>query len=158
MRDAKDEPTRRYFHALQNTFKILINSFYGYLGFAQGNFADFEAAARVTQTGRDLLKQMIEWLKAQGAQVIEVDTDGIYFVPPDVMRRCRAAFQAAVCRDQAAVSRARRAMPALQSKSCNAGWRKSCRRGSRSNSTNNSTPCSATRRRTTRFSPRMAKW
>jgi len=83
MRDAKDSPQRRYFHALQNTFKILINSFYGYLGFAQGNFADFEAAARVTQIGRDLLKQMIEWLKAQGAQVIEVDTDGIYFVPPN---------------------------------------------------------------------------
>ncbi len=82
MREAGDEPTRRYFHALQNTFKILINSFYGYLGFAQGNFADFEAAARVTQIGRDILKQMIEWLKAQGAQVIEVDTDGIYFVPP----------------------------------------------------------------------------
>src|SRR4026208_752686 len=35
MRDAKDSPQRRYFHALQNTFKILINSFYGYLGFAQ---------------------------------------------------------------------------------------------------------------------------
>jgi DNA polymerase elongation subunit (family B) len=82
MRNAKDAPERRYFHALQNTFKILINSFYGYLGFAQGNFADFEAAARVTQIGRDLLKKMIEWLKAQGAQVIEVDTDGIYFVPP----------------------------------------------------------------------------
>ncbi len=86
MRDAKDAPQRRYFHALQNTFKILINSFYGYLGFAQGNFADFEAAARVTQIGRDLLKKMIEWLKAQGAQVIEVDTDGIYFVPPDIAR------------------------------------------------------------------------
>ena len=83
MRDAKDAGKRRYFHALQNTFKILINSFYGYLGFAQGNFADFEAAARVTQIGRDLLRQMIEWLKAQGAQVIEVDTDGIYFVPPN---------------------------------------------------------------------------
>jgi DNA polymerase elongation subunit (family B) len=82
MREAKNEATRRYFHALQNTFKILINSFYGYLGFAQGNFADFEAAARVTQIGRDLLKQMIEWLKSQGARVIEVDTDGIYFVPP----------------------------------------------------------------------------
>jgi DNA polymerase I len=73
---------RRHFHALQNTFKILINSFYGYLGFAQGSFADFEAAARVTQIGRDLLKKMIDWLNAQGAQVIEVDTDGIYFVPP----------------------------------------------------------------------------
>jgi DNA polymerase elongation subunit (family B) len=82
MRAEKDVARQRHFHALQNTFKILINSFYGYLGFAQGHFADFDAAARVTQIGRDLLKQMIEWLKAQGAQVIEVDTDGIYFVPP----------------------------------------------------------------------------
>ncbi|MFL6530945.1 MAG: DNA polymerase domain-containing protein [Chthoniobacterales bacterium] len=83
MRSAKDAAGQRHFHALQNTFKILINSFYGYLGFAQGHFADFDAAARVTQIGRDLLKKMIDWLKAQGAQVIEVDTDGIYFVPPE---------------------------------------------------------------------------
>src|SRR6476469_3251933 len=72
-----------HLHALQNTFKILINSFYGYLGFAQGHFADFDAAARVTQIGRDLLKKMIEWLNARGAQVLEVDTDAIYFVPPE---------------------------------------------------------------------------
>ena len=84
MRAEKGAARQRHFHALQNTFKILINSFYGYLGFAQGHFADFDAAARVTQIGRDLLKKMIEWLKTQGAQVIEVDTDGIYFVPPDV--------------------------------------------------------------------------
>ena len=83
MRATKNPKEQRYFHALQNTFKILINSFYGYLGFAQGNFADFDAAARVTQIGRDLLKKMIDWLNAQGAQVIEVDTDGIYFVPPE---------------------------------------------------------------------------
>ncbi len=83
MRTAANDPKRqRYFHALQNTFKILINSFYGYLGFAQGHFADFDAAARVTQIGRDLLKKMIDWLTSRGAQVIEVDTDGIYFVPP----------------------------------------------------------------------------
>src|SRR6202011_4950254 len=80
---AKDPAQQRHFHALQNTFKILINSFYGYLGFAQGHFADFDAAARVTQIGRDLLKKMIDWLNAHGAKVIEVDTDGIYFVPPD---------------------------------------------------------------------------
>ena len=82
MRAEKDPAKQRYFHALQNTFKILINSFYGYLGFGQGHFADFDAAARVTQIGRDLLKKMIDWLNAQGAKVIEVDTDGIYFVPP----------------------------------------------------------------------------
>ncbi|HET9419367.1 MAG TPA: DNA polymerase domain-containing protein, partial [Chthoniobacterales bacterium] len=55
------------------------------LGFAQGHFADFDAAARVTQIGRDLLRKMIDWLSAHGAQVIEVDTDGIYFMPPDEM-------------------------------------------------------------------------
>jgi DNA polymerase elongation subunit (family B) len=83
MRAAKDAKEQHHLEALQNTFKILLNSFYGYLGFAQGHFADFDAAARVTQIGRDLLRKMIDWLNAQGAQVIEVDTDGIYFVPPD---------------------------------------------------------------------------
>src|SRR5215831_18218536 len=83
MRAAKSPAEQRHLAAFQNTFKILINSFYGYLGFAQGHFADFDAAARVTQIGRDLLKKMIDWLNKHSAKVIEVDTDGIYFVPPD---------------------------------------------------------------------------
>src|SRR5213596_2491735 len=83
MRAERDPARQHHLQALQNTFKILLNSFYGYLGFAQGHFADFDAAARVTQIGRDLLKKMIDWLNARGAHVIEVDTDGIYFVPPD---------------------------------------------------------------------------
>jgi DNA polymerase elongation subunit (family B) len=82
MRAEKDPASQHHLQALQNTFKILLNSFYGYLGFAQGHFADFDAAARVTQIGRDLLKKMIEWLNTHGAHVIEVDTDGIYFMPP----------------------------------------------------------------------------
>src|SRR5215831_16243818 len=82
MRAEKDPAKQHHLQALQNTFKILLNSFYGYLGFAQGHFADFDAAARVTQIGRDLLKKMIDWLNAHGTHVIEVDTDGIYFVPP----------------------------------------------------------------------------
>src|SRR6266403_2256175 len=86
MRAEKDPGKQHHLQALQNTFKILLNSFYGYLGFAQGNFADFDAAARVTQIGRDLLKKMIDWLGAHDAKVIEVDTDGIYFVPPFSMK------------------------------------------------------------------------
>src|SRR5438477_6504165 len=82
MRAEQDPSRQHHLQALQNTFKILLNSFYGYLGFAQGHFADFDAAGRVTQIGRDLLKKMIDWLNARGAHVIEVDTDGIYFVPP----------------------------------------------------------------------------
>ncbi|HEY8899792.1 MAG TPA: DNA polymerase domain-containing protein [Chthoniobacterales bacterium] len=82
MREAGGEIERRHFSALQNTFKILINSFYGYLGFAQGHFADYTAAAAVTAKGRELLRAMVEWLQAAGAHVIEIDTDGIYFQPP----------------------------------------------------------------------------
>ena len=78
----KDEAQRRNLDALQQTFKILINSFYGYLGFAQAHFGDFDAAEAVTAKGRDTLKTMLDWLQKRGAQVIEIDTDGLYFVPP----------------------------------------------------------------------------
>lgn len=71
------------FNALQNVFKVMINAFYGYLGFSQGHFSDYDAAARVTEIGRDLLKKMVAWLQDHGAKVIEIDTDGIYFVPPE---------------------------------------------------------------------------
>src|SRR6201984_1862833 len=83
MRAERDPPRQHHLQARQNTFKILLISFYGYLGYAHGHFEDFDAAARVTQIGRDLLKKMIDWLNAREADVIEVDTDGIYFVPPE---------------------------------------------------------------------------
>ncbi len=73
---------RRNIEALQQTFKILINSFYGYLGFALGHFNDFEQANAVTKRGRDLIKRAVAELESRGALVIEVDTDGIYFVAP----------------------------------------------------------------------------
>jgi DNA polymerase, archaea type len=81
-RQAKDETQRQYTEALQQTFKILINSFYGYLGFSQAHFGDFNAAEEVTAKGRETLKTMLDWLTKRGAKVIEIDTDGLYFVPP----------------------------------------------------------------------------
>ncbi len=68
--------------ALQTSFKILINSFYGYLGFSQGTFNDYNMAENVTAQGRAILSSMKEHLQSIGAQVIEMDTDGIYFTPP----------------------------------------------------------------------------
>src|SRR5207253_2365006 len=67
MRAAKEAKEQHHLEALQNTFKILLNSFYGYLGFAQGHFADFDAAARVTQIGRDLLTKAGEVIIKGGA-------------------------------------------------------------------------------------------
>jgi DNA polymerase elongation subunit (family B) len=81
-REAPGEEERNFANALQQTFKILINSFYGYLGFATGHWNDFAAANRVTGEGRRLIREMVEWLRARGATVIEIDTDGLYFVPP----------------------------------------------------------------------------
>ncbi len=82
MQAASDEVAVRELDALQTTFKVLINSFYGYLGFRQGHFSDYDRAERVASDGRGLLQFMIEWLSGQGAQPIEVDTDGIYFAIP----------------------------------------------------------------------------
>jgi len=83
MRAAAAPAKRASLQALQSTFKILINAMYGYLGFSQARFADYDAAARVTEIGRDLLKKMVARLQELGSQVIEIDTDGIYFVPPE---------------------------------------------------------------------------
>ena len=80
---AASDDERTHHQALQTTFKILINSFYGYLGTSFSNFADFRAAGEITETGQQILKHMIGWLQQQGCDVIELDTDGIYFVPPE---------------------------------------------------------------------------
>jgi DNA polymerase, archaea type len=73
---------RRWWDARQTAFKVLINSFYGYLGFSQARFNDYDAAEQVTREGREVLKHMLDWLQAHDAQPVEIDTDGIYFVPP----------------------------------------------------------------------------
>ncbi len=52
---SKTKAEKMYFDALQSTFKTLINSFYGYLGFAYGHFSDFNEANKVTAKGRDLI-------------------------------------------------------------------------------------------------------
>jgi DNA polymerase I len=82
-RDSGEDSERNYFDALQQVFKVLINSFYGYLGAALHNFSDPATAAEVTRLGRVTIRNMIVLLVSAGAKPVEVDTDGIYFKPPD---------------------------------------------------------------------------
>ncbi|MEI6306247.1 MAG: DNA polymerase domain-containing protein, partial [Deltaproteobacteria bacterium] len=77
-----DEQQRLHYDALQQVFKVLINSFFGYLGAPLHNFSDPAAAAEVTRLGRVTIKSMMELLRREGAEPVEVDTDGIYFRPP----------------------------------------------------------------------------
>ena len=81
-REAAAPDDRVFLNALQQTFKIFINSFYGYLAFSQGHWNDFDVANEVTGEGRRLVQLLLDRLGALGATVVEVDTDGIYFVPP----------------------------------------------------------------------------
>ena len=83
MREAKDPLAKSKHNALQSSYKILINSFYGYLGYNKGLFSDFEQADVVTTTGQSLLKQIIKQVGIYNGSVIEVDTDGLYCIPPD---------------------------------------------------------------------------
>jgi DNA polymerase elongation subunit (family B) len=91
----ESDPIRRLsLEALQNAFKVLINSFYGYLGFEQARFGDFQAAERVTARGREILTLMIGWLRDHGAKPVEIDTDGVYYIPPAFAEPAdQAAFQ-----------------------------------------------------------------
>jgi DNA polymerase elongation subunit (family B) len=81
-REAAAPEDRVFLSALQQTFKIFINSFYGYLAFSQGHWNDFEVANQVTGEGRRLVQLLLDQLSGLGATVVEVDTDGVYFVPP----------------------------------------------------------------------------
>lgn len=69
--------------ALQSSLKILINSFYGYLGYFKALFNDYARADEVTMSGQDLLRGLIRDITLNNGIVIEVDTDGLYFIPPD---------------------------------------------------------------------------
>jgi DNA polymerase, archaea type len=91
---ARSAPTaeeRAEAQARQSAFKILINSFYGYLGFSGARFGDGELAAEVTRRGRELLQALIDEFGRQGCTLLEADTDGIYisseryFATPEIL-------------------------------------------------------------------------
>ncbi|HZL44752.1 MAG TPA: DNA polymerase domain-containing protein [Opitutaceae bacterium] len=75
---AATEELRAEYQARQASFKILINSFYGYLGFSGARFGDGDLAAEVTRLGRELLQKLIDELAGHGCTILEADTDGIY--------------------------------------------------------------------------------
>ncbi|HLB01218.1 MAG TPA: DNA polymerase domain-containing protein [Bacteroidota bacterium] len=90
MKTAKDTSQKAKLDAVQSSFKILINSFYGYLGYSRGLFNDSIAADRVTRKGQELLRGLISVIGEEGGNVVEVDTDGVFFVPPPRLRTEKA--------------------------------------------------------------------
>ncbi len=77
-RTSASDEERAEAQARQGAYKILINSFYGYLGFSGARFGDGELAAEVTRRGRELLQGLIDEFGRHGCRMLEADTDGIY--------------------------------------------------------------------------------
>lgn len=77
-RETEDASLAGEYDARQASFKILINSFYGYLGFSGARFGDAALAAEVTAKGREILQSLITFFKGVGCEPLEADTDGIY--------------------------------------------------------------------------------
>jgi len=82
MKTATTQNEKDAYDAMQNSFKILINAMYGYLGFRAGIFNDYEQADKVTTTGQEIAKKMIREFEARNCRIVEVDTDGILLIPP----------------------------------------------------------------------------
>ena len=98
MQAAPDADARGELDARQTAYKNIINSFYGNLGFQFALFNDFAEADRVATTGQQILRRIIAAVRRAGGRVIEVDTDGVLFVPPPGVRgeAAERAFVAAL--------------------------------------------------------------
>jgi DNA polymerase I len=77
------DPARAHHDAVQAAMKVLINSFYGSLGTSFALFGDLDAAAKVTEHGRAILRLMLKELEERGVALIEADTDGVLFSVPE---------------------------------------------------------------------------
>lgn len=76
---AKDEYEKQYYTGMEKAFKIIINSYYGYMGTGTMNFSDLKAARQVTGIGRMIVNDMADQIEDAGGKVIEIDTDGVFF-------------------------------------------------------------------------------
>lgn len=83
MRGMEDGPEKDTLDAKQQAFKVLINSFYGALGFAFFAWNDYSDAALVTRKGRKLLKRLIHEIENRGGTTVLCDTDGVMFQLPE---------------------------------------------------------------------------
>jgi DNA polymerase, archaea type len=73
---AKETGEAKYKH-LDGSYKILINSLYGFMGATGLNYNFPGGAAEVTRRGREILLKSIEWAKSKGYEVPKGDTDSI---------------------------------------------------------------------------------
>jgi len=61
---------------VQESLKIIINSFYGFLGTNGLNFNSYEDARDITAEGRKIITKAVDWSIEKGYKPVQIDTDG----------------------------------------------------------------------------------
>jgi DNA polymerase I len=69
---------RDYLDAEQNSYKILLNSFYGYSGYIRARLFTIEVAESVTSYGRTTIESTIQLIRELGYKVVYSDTDSTF--------------------------------------------------------------------------------
>lgn len=89
----QDGPQQAYHKDLSDGQKIMINSFYGFLGAPGLHFNYPEGASEITRKGREILTGAMDWCEKEGMELVNADTDSIAFVPkPGItMEQCLIA-------------------------------------------------------------------
>lgn len=75
---ANNESERLLNHYKQNSVKVLMNAFYGYLGYEGSRLYKKEVAEAVTEWGQHILKWSWKILNNNGYYVVYGDTDSVY--------------------------------------------------------------------------------
>lgn len=73
------ETGMKYYDDMQNAQKIVINSFYGFMGAEGLLFNYYDGAAAVTEHGRNILNRAIQWVDDKACRIINADTDSVTF-------------------------------------------------------------------------------
>jgi len=69
--------------AKSNALKLILNSFYGYLGFAGSRWYTLESAQAITAWGRKYIKEIMKVAESEGFTVIYGDTDSVMLNYPE---------------------------------------------------------------------------
>lgn len=72
---------------LQETYKLIMNSLYGYTGFKSSPFYNKNIAEAITQTGATLLQMTMEFIEKYGIKVLYGDTDSMFITFKDLVEK-----------------------------------------------------------------------
>ena len=78
-KENKGQSKEKEYYLKQYALKILLNSFYGFVGFSKSRFYDKDLAEAITITGQEIIKHTISVVENKGYINIATDTDSVLF-------------------------------------------------------------------------------